>query len=40
MYQEPGAGGRLERLVSGRVIGMPVGVDNMGYPALHSLGFR
>lgn len=39
MNEELGAGSRFECFISGRVIGMTVGINNMGYPVLLLLGF-
>ena len=37
--KKSGACGRFERFIAGRVIGMTVGVNDMGYPVLQLLGF-
>jgi hypothetical protein len=37
VYEELGAGGSLYRLVSGGVIRMPVGIDDMGDPVFQAI---
>jgi hypothetical protein len=37
--KKSGAGGRVERFISGRVVGMTMSVNDVGYPVLQPLGF-
>jgi hypothetical protein len=37
--KEFGAGGRFKRLIAGRVVGMTVGVNDVGYPVLQPFSF-